>query len=129
MREMGPLTCVMAWVVWSASQSTVPVVWTATDQVVLPTTAVLRCANWSPVTVNMPGSSAWAVSDLLSGVGSMWHAGCDTASSRPRNGGARKRLRMCEDSARMARLLLISTANGFASAALALAKVHRRVED
>ena len=24
MREMGPLTCVIAWVVWSASQSTVP---------------------------------------------------------------------------------------------------------
>lgn len=32
---MGPLTCVMAWVVRSASQSTVPVVGTVIIQVVV----------------------------------------------------------------------------------------------
>ncbi len=52
---MGPLTWVMAWVVWSASQSTVPVVWTATAHVALPTTAVLRWLNWSAESVNIPG--------------------------------------------------------------------------
>src|ERR1019366_5457760 len=112
MREMGPLTCVMACVVWSASQSTVPVVCTATDHVVLPTTAVLRWLNWSAVRVNIPGFTASAASDLLSGFWSfwsMWQAESETPS-RPRKAGASVHLRKREDGTRMAKLLLISTA-------------------
>ena len=37
MRVMGPLTWVMAWVVRSLSQSTVPVVWSTVDQVAFAT--------------------------------------------------------------------------------------------
>ena len=42
MREIGPFTCVMAWVVWSASQSTVPVVRTETAQEVLRTGTIAQ---------------------------------------------------------------------------------------
>ena len=45
-REIGPLTCVIACVVWSASQSTVPVVRTAGDQTALCTSAIFRCSIW-----------------------------------------------------------------------------------
>ena len=51
MRVIGPLTWVMACVVWSLSQSTVPVVRTIVDQVVLRTGAIFRCGSWSAGTV------------------------------------------------------------------------------
>src|SRR5450631_1015100 len=42
-REIGPLTCVIACVVWSASQSTVPVVRTVEDHETLRTSTILSC--------------------------------------------------------------------------------------
>src|SRR5450759_1318705 len=51
MRAMGPLTWVMACVVWSLSQSTVPVVRTSDDHVACRTGAILRWGNWSAGTV------------------------------------------------------------------------------
>ena len=42
---MGPLTCVMAWVVWSLSQSTVPVVRSVVVQVAFLTGVVCRCES------------------------------------------------------------------------------------
>ena len=56
MREIGPFTWVMAWVVWSASQSTVPVVTTVVCHTLVPTATTFRCAIWSAVTVKNP---AW----------------------------------------------------------------------
>src|ERR1022692_2216424 len=99
---MGPLTCVMACVVWSASQSTVPVVCMATAHFVFPTTAVLRWLVWSAVSVNIPGCTACSGSDLPSTFWITWQAGCDTASSRPRHAGPRKRLRKRQNGAPMA---------------------------
>src|ERR1035441_1356243 len=90
----------------------------ATDHVVLPTTAVLRWLNWSAVRVNIPGCTAWAASDLLSGFWSFWstwQAESETPS-RPRKAGASVHLRKREDGTRMAKLLLISTANRSTSA-------------
>ena len=55
MREIGPLTCVIACVVWSASQSTVPVVWIAMDQVEVRTGTIRKWGSWSFDTVNSPG--------------------------------------------------------------------------
>ena len=45
MRTIGPLTWVIAWVVWSLSQSTVPVVRTVVDQVACRTETILRCGS------------------------------------------------------------------------------------
>jgi hypothetical protein len=56
MREIGPFTWVMACVVWSASQSTVPVVTTVVCHTFVPTVTTLKCAIWSAVTVKSP---AW----------------------------------------------------------------------
>src|ERR1035437_6197912 len=63
MREIGPFTWVMAWVVWSASQSTVPVVRTEITQEVLRTGTMRRCGSWSWGTVNRAGSAVLATTD------------------------------------------------------------------
>src|ERR1700693_4888029 len=54
-RVIGPFTCVMACVVWSWSQSTVPVVWIATPHEALATEEIFKCAIWSGGRVNNPG--------------------------------------------------------------------------
>src|ERR1039458_1629824 len=102
MRVMGPLTCVMACVVWSASQSTVPVVCMATAHFVFPTTAVFRWLDWSAVSVNIPGCWECSGSDLPSTFWTTWQAGCEAASSSPRHAGPRKRLRKRGNCAPMA---------------------------
>ena len=66
MREIGPLTWVMACVVWSASQSTVPVVWIAMDQFEVRTGIIRRCGSCSRDTVKRPGwGRAWPSLEAL----------------------------------------------------------------
>ena len=57
---MGPFTCVIACVVRSASQSTVPVVWMAIDHEAFWTGTIVRCASWSWGTVNRPATEVCA---------------------------------------------------------------------
>ena len=67
MREIGPFTCVMAWVVWSASQSTVPVVTTVVCHTLVPTVTTLRCAICSAATVKSPAWTGWVCSAAAPG--------------------------------------------------------------
>ena len=67
MRVIGPLTCVIACVVWSLSQSTVPVVRTTVDQVVFCTGTILRCGNCSAGTVKYVAAGAAPDSAELGG--------------------------------------------------------------
>ena len=64
MRTIGPLTCVMAGVVRSLFQSTVPVVCTVLVQVVFRTAVTFRWANCSGGTVSRLG---WAVAASADG--------------------------------------------------------------
>src|ERR1017187_4515626 len=67
MREMGPFTWVMAWVVWLASQSTVPVVRMVVCQTLVPTVTTLRCAICSAATVKSPACTGLACSAAAPG--------------------------------------------------------------
>ena len=66
MRVIGPLTWVIACVVWSLSQSTVPVVRTSVDHVVFRTGTIFKCGSCSAGTVKNdavavpPAAAFWA---------------------------------------------------------------------
>ena len=77
MRVIGPLTCVMACVVWSLSQSTVPVVRTEAVHAARVTVASCRCASCAVGTVKYVG----VVAVVVAGVDAV-------ADEEPPEGGA-----------------------------------------
>ena len=93
MRVTGPLTCVMACVVWSASQPTVPVVRTTTGHDARATVAISRFGSWFAGTAKRLGSGAAAgvVGGAFAGSGVPQPAAAAARSAASTTAGRRAR--------------------------------------